>query len=88
MDRSPRPSLAASKEVSAEERSHLTAFPEIVVLTHLILDPPTAALDPKEIYLATTAELSRRFARIYTTLGTQDPLYRRFCLYHDRTSTR
>ncbi|MGY3340047.1 hypothetical protein ACVW0K_006146 [Streptomyces filamentosus] len=38
----------------------------------------------KELYLATTAELSRRFARVYTTLGTQDPLYRRFCLYRER----
>ncbi|MBA6439104.1 hypothetical protein [Streptomyces sp. GMR22] len=47
------------KKVSAEDRSHLAAFPEIAVLTHLILDPPTAALDPKELYLATTAELSR-----------------------------
>ncbi|MER5224747.1 hypothetical protein [Streptomyces flaveus] len=55
-----------------------------MVLTHLILDPPTTALDPKELYLATTAELSRRFARIYTTLGTQDPLYQRFCLYRER----
>ncbi|MFD0629519.1 hypothetical protein ACFQ2K_49810 [Streptomyces sanglieri] len=36
------------------------------------------------VYLATTAELSRRFARIYTTLGTHDPLYRRFCLYRER----
>lgn len=72
------------KKVSAEDRSHLAAFPEIVVLTHLILDPPTSALDPKALYLATTAELSRRFARIYTTLGTQDSLYRRFCLYRDR----
>ncbi|MFE5595465.1 IS3 family transposase [Streptomyces sp. NPDC056549] len=27
---------------------------EIVVLTHLILDPPTTTLDPKELYLATT----------------------------------
>ncbi|WP_338672618.1 hypothetical protein V1460_06240 [Streptomyces sp. SCSIO 30461] len=65
-------------------RRRAEAFPEIVVLTHLILNPPTAAPDPKELYLATTAELSRRFARIYTTLGTQDPLYRRFCLYRDR----
>ncbi|MFE3592732.1 hypothetical protein ACFXOY_35085 [Streptomyces niveus] len=48
-------------------------FSGIVMLTHLILDPPTTALDPKELYLATTAEPSRRFARIYTTLGTQDP---------------
>jgi len=76
--------LAVSKKISVEDRSHLAAFPEIVVLTHLILDPPTTALDPKELYLATTTELSRRFARIYTTLGTQDPLYRRFCLYRDR----
>ncbi|MDJ0347538.1 TniQ family protein [Streptomyces sp. H10-C2] len=76
--------LAVSKKISAEDRSHLAAFPEIVVLTHLILDPPTSAPDPKALYLATTAELSRRFARIYTTLGTQDPLYRRFCLYRDR----
>ncbi|MCX5315802.1 hypothetical protein [Streptomyces sp. NBC_00154] len=71
--------LAVSKKISAEDRSHLAAFPEIVVLTHLILNPPTTALDPKELYLATTAELSRRFARIYTTLGTQDPLYRHLC---------
>ncbi|MET8330307.1 TniQ family protein [Streptomyces sp. NPDC005181] len=78
--------LAISKKVSADDRSHLAAFPEIVVLTHLILDPPTAALDPKELYLATTAELSRRFARIYTTLGTQDPLYRQLCLYRERDS--
>ncbi|MEH6374153.1 hypothetical protein V7793_07405 [Streptomyces sp. KLMMK] len=76
--------LAASKKTSAEDRGHLAAFPEIVVLTHLILDPPTTILDPKELYLATTAELSRRFSRIYTTLGTQDPLYRRFCLHPDR----
>ncbi|MFD4116543.1 hypothetical protein ACFWSJ_24180 [Streptomyces niveus] len=54
------------------------------MLTHLILDPPTTALDPKELYLATAAELSRRFARIYITLGTLDPLYRRFCLYRER----
>ncbi|MCB5905888.1 hypothetical protein [Streptomyces pinistramenti] len=60
------------------------AFPEIVVLTNLILNPPTNTIDPKELYLATTAELSRRFARIYTALGTQDPLYRRFCLYRER----
>jgi hypothetical protein len=55
-----------------------------VVLTNLILDPPTTPLDPKELYLAATAELSRRFARSYTILGTQDPLYRRFCLYRER----
>ncbi|MFI7337029.1 hypothetical protein ACIBUY_03715 [Streptomyces sp. NPDC050085] len=76
--------IAVSEKISAEDRSYLAAFPEIVVLTHLILDPPTTALDPKELYLATTAELSRRFARIYTILGTQDPLYRRFCLYRER----
>ncbi|MGW2514849.1 hypothetical protein ACWC0A_36845 [Streptomyces scopuliridis] len=79
---------SVSKKISAEDRGHLAAFPEIVVLTHLVLDPPTTALDPRELYLATTAELSRRFARIYTVLGTQDPLYRRFCLYRDSTSTR
>ncbi|MGW4275183.1 hypothetical protein ACWEGQ_23115 [Streptomyces seoulensis] len=55
-----------------------------MVLTHLILDPPASGPDPKALYLATTAELSRRFARSYTTLGTQDPLYLRFCLYRDR----
>ncbi|MFE5938592.1 hypothetical protein ACFQ69_24860 [Streptomyces sp. NPDC056470] len=76
--------LAVRKGISAEDRSHLAAFPEIVMLTHLILAPPATALDPKELYLATTAELSRRFARIYTTLGTQDPLCRRLCLYRDR----
>ncbi|MFF4316906.1 hypothetical protein [Streptomyces sp. NPDC001507] len=76
--------VAVSKNISAEDRHHLAAFPEIVVLTHLILNPPTAAPDPKELYLATTAELSRRFARIYTAVGIQDPLYRRFCLYRDR----
>ncbi|MGW1606125.1 hypothetical protein [Streptomyces eurythermus] len=47
--------LAVSKKISAEDRSHLAALPEVVVLTHLILDPPTSALDPKELYLATTA---------------------------------
>ncbi|MER5201508.1 hypothetical protein ACWD3J_49735 [Streptomyces sp. NPDC002755] len=76
--------LAVSKKISAEHRSHLAAFPEIVVLKNLILDPPTSALDPKALYLATAAELSRRLARLYTTLGTQDPLYRRFCLHRDR----
>lgn len=76
--------LAISKKISAEDRSHLAAFPEIVVLTHLILDPPTTAFDPKELYPATTAEPSRRFARNYTTLGTHDPLYRRFRLYRER----
>ncbi|WP_199800678.1 hypothetical protein [Streptomyces marianii] len=34
--------LAVSKKISAEDRSHLAAFPEIVVLTHLILDPRDA----------------------------------------------
>ncbi len=51
------------------------------MLASLILSPPTSTLDPNELYLATTAELSRRFTRIYTTLGIQGPLYRRFCLY-------
>lgn len=63
---------------------HLAAFPEIVVLTNLILNPPTNTIGPRELYLATTAELRRRFARIYTTLGTHDPLYRHFCLHHER----
>ncbi|MFI5808861.1 hypothetical protein [Streptomyces sp. NPDC051561] len=76
--------LAVSKKIPAEDRSHLATFPEIVVLTHLILDSPTTAPDPKELYLTTTAELSRRLARIYTTLGTQAPLYRRFCLFPER----
>ncbi|MGC5360296.1 hypothetical protein ACPXCE_01225 [Streptomyces sp. DT24] len=76
--------LAVSKNISAEDRHHLAAFPEIVELTHLILNPPTDAPGPKELYLATTAELSRRFARTYTAVGTQDPLYRKFCLYRDR----
>jgi hypothetical protein len=70
----------ASKEIPAADRHHLAAFPDIVVLTNLILNPPTNTVGPKDLYIATTAELSRRFARIYTTLGTQDPLYRRFCL--------
>jgi hypothetical protein len=48
----------------------------IVALATLVLDPPTNTIIPEELYLATTAELSRRFARIYTTLGTEDPLYR------------
>ncbi|CAL9664358.1 hypothetical protein [Streptomyces sp. Tu 3180] len=76
--------LAVSKKISAEDRSRLATFPEIVALTHLILGPPTTALAPKELYLATTAELSRRFARMHTTLGTQDPLYRRFCIHRER----
>ncbi|MEV8548132.1 TniQ family protein [Streptomyces sp. NPDC051572] len=75
---------SASKKISAEDRHHLAAFPEIVVLASLILNPPTATIDPKELYLATTAELSRRFARIYTALGTHDPLYKRLCLYRER----
>ncbi|MGV4926395.1 TniQ family protein [Streptomyces sp. BHT-5-2] len=75
---------SASKMIPAEDRHRLAAFPEIVVLATLVLDPPTNTIVPKELYLATTAELSRRFARIYTTLGTQDPLYRRFCLYRER----
>ncbi|MFE9197493.1 TniQ family protein [Streptomyces albidoflavus] len=70
---------SASKKVSVEDRHHLAAFPEIAVLATLILNPPTTAVDPKELYLATTTELSRRFARIYTTLGTHDPLYQHFC---------
>ncbi|MET9922834.1 hypothetical protein ABZZ04_38095 [Streptomyces sp. NPDC006435] len=70
--------------IPAEDRHRLAAFPEIVVLATLALAPPTNTIVPKELYLATTAELSRRFARIYTTLGTQDPLYRRFCLFHER----
>lgn len=49
------------------------------MLANLILNPPVHTIDPKELYLATTAELSRRFARIYTTFGTQDPLYRHLC---------
>jgi hypothetical protein len=68
-----------SKKVPAEDRHRLAAFPETVVLAKLILNPPAHILDPKELYLATTAELSRRFARIYATFGTQDPLYQRFC---------
>ncbi|MFF7770393.1 hypothetical protein ACFZC7_28295 [Streptomyces massasporeus] len=71
--------LAISKEVSADDRSHLAAFTEIVVLTHLIIDQRITAPDSKELYLATTAELSRRIARIYTTRGTQDPLCRHLC---------
>ncbi|MCX4516083.1 hypothetical protein OG402_38400 [Streptomyces anulatus] len=70
--------------IPAEDRYRLAAFPEIVVLATLVLAPPTNTIVPKELYLATTAELSRRFARIYTTLGTQDPLYRRFCLDRER----
>ncbi|MEU0966377.1 hypothetical protein ABZ357_13505 [Streptomyces sp. NPDC005917] len=76
--------LPGSKKTSAEDRHHLAAFPKIVVLTNLNPNPPTNTIDPKELYLATTAEPSRRFARIHTTLGTQDPLYRRLCLYRER----
>lgn len=39
--------LAVSKKVSAEDRSHLATFPEIVVLTHLILAPPQSPSTPK-----------------------------------------
>lgn len=73
-----------SKKIPAEDRHHLAAFPEIVVPANPLLTPPTHTIDPKDLYFATTAELSRRFARIYTALGTQDPLYRRFCLYRER----
>ncbi|MFI7405372.1 hypothetical protein ACIBW9_33660 [Streptomyces sp. NPDC049541] len=43
------------------------------MLTELVLDPPAHSLEPKELYLATTAELRRRLSRVYTTIGTQDP---------------
>ncbi|MEU6239139.1 TniQ family protein [Kitasatospora sp. NPDC047058] len=68
-----------SGKIPFEDRHRLAAFPEIATLTDLILNPPTAAVDPKDLYLATTAELSRRFARIYTAIGVQDPLYQHFC---------
>lgn len=43
-------------------------------MANLILNPPARTLDHTELYLTATAELSGRFARIYTTLGTpQDP---------------
>ncbi|CAM5272223.1 hypothetical protein KAURM247S_04287 [Kitasatospora aureofaciens] len=68
-----------SRRIPFEDRHRLAAFPEITVLADLILNPPTVTVDPKELYLATTAELSRRFARIYSTLGAHDPLYQHFC---------
>ncbi|WP_329213153.1 hypothetical protein OG352_00615 [Streptomyces sp. NBC_01485] len=37
-------------------RSHLAAFREIVVLANLILTQPTHIIDPKVLYLATTAD--------------------------------
>ncbi|MFJ9100620.1 hypothetical protein ACIRJM_19330 [Streptomyces sp. NPDC102405] len=75
-----RVALALVDEIHNQYPSR--GVPEIVVLTHLILGPPTSALDPKALYLATTAVLSRRFARIYTIRGRQDPLCQRFCRAH------
>ncbi|WP_316528889.1 TniQ family protein [Kitasatospora brasiliensis] len=67
------------KKIPFEDRHRLAAFPEIAVLAELILNPPTDTIDPRELYLAATAELSRRFARIYTAIGVHDPLYQNVC---------
>lgn len=73
---------SAGTKIPFEDRHRLASFPETTVLTDLVLNPPTEVVDPQELYLATTAELSRRFARIYTARGRQDPLYQRFCRPH------
>ncbi|MFE4861545.1 hypothetical protein [Streptomyces sp. NPDC056670] len=62
-----------SKGIPLADRRRLAAFPETVVLTELVLDPPAHSLEPKDLYMATTAELGRRLSQIYTTIGTQDP---------------
>ncbi|MEU6497418.1 hypothetical protein AB0919_41680 [Streptomyces sp. NPDC046994] len=69
----------ASRAVPAADQRRLAAFPETVVLAELVLDPPSPSIEPKDLYLATTAELSRRLSRIYTTLGVQDPLFQHLC---------
>ncbi|WP_333770219.1 hypothetical protein [Streptomyces sp. IBSBF 2435] len=63
----------------AEGCHDLAAFSGIAVLANLILDPPARAVDPKELYLATAGELSRRFVWTCTTFGTQEPPNQRFC---------
>ncbi|MFC9398567.1 hypothetical protein ACFTWS_36245 [Streptomyces sp. NPDC057027] len=75
-----------SRKFPFEDRHRLAAFPGITVLADMTLSPPTVTVDPKGLYLATTAELSRRFARIYTIRGRQDPLHQRFCRYRERDS--
>ncbi|MGP4088504.1 TniQ family protein [Streptomyces sp. KR55] len=75
-----------SRAVPASDQRRLAAFPETVVLAELVLNPPAHNMTPKDLYLTTAAELSRRLSRIYTTLGIQDPLFQRL---HDlRTGLR
>lgn len=66
----------------SKDRHRLAAVPELAALTDLVLNPPTAVVDPQELSPATADELSRRFSRIYPTIGVQDPLYRHFCRHH------
>ncbi|MGW5776504.1 hypothetical protein [Streptomyces sp. NPDC003863] len=75
-----------SRKIPFEDRHRLAAFPGITVPADMILSPPTVTVGPGELYLATTAELSRRFARIYTARGRQAPLPQRFCRYRERNS--
>ncbi|MDI5963493.1 hypothetical protein POF50_008380 [Streptomyces sp. SL13] len=65
--------------IPAEGRRNHAVFSEIAVLANLILDPPAHTVDPKELSLATVGELSRGFAWICTTCGTQEPLRQCFC---------
>ncbi|MFK0111612.1 hypothetical protein [Streptomyces sp. NPDC091217] len=69
----------ASRAVPISDQRRLASFPETVVLAELVLDPPEHSIEPKDLYLATTAELSRRLSRSYTTLGIQDPLFQHLC---------
>ncbi|MFE2037713.1 hypothetical protein ACFXBB_31640 [Streptomyces scopuliridis] len=74
----------AGRTVPASDQHRLATFPETVVPAELVLDPPAHNVMPKGLYLATTAELSRRLSRIYTTLGIQDPLFQRLRDPQDR----
>ncbi|WP_217215680.1 hypothetical protein [Streptomyces sp. AC550_RSS872] len=68
-----------SRAVPTSDQRRLAAFPETVVLAELVLDPPEHSIERKDLYLATTAELSRRLSRNYTALGVQDPLFQHLC---------
>jgi hypothetical protein len=75
--------LAVSKKVSAEDRSHLATFPEIVVLTHLILAPHNRPRRQR----ALSGDDRRDEPTIRAGLHhprNPEPLYRKFFLCRDR----
>ncbi|MGR6924374.1 TniQ family protein [[Actinomadura] parvosata] len=72
----------SGRDLLASAQRLLTAFPETVELTDLLLTSPRAPADPRIHYLAATAELGRRYACAYKTLGVTDPLYQYFRKSH------